>query len=176
MASAGVGRAVAWLAEQQGRAADTAEPVAALVSRLIDIWPVDDSHSGGSGGAGTVRLFPEFGDGEEVATSAESVRAEMLRLLAAEGDATLGVRFLDRVVRAHYGGGEHDALLAVVELIGPSAAGKFLPDFVREHFASLAKDNLTLLREVGELGTQPPEFESDLDGLRQAVAAAAGLD
>ena len=167
MASAGVGRAVAWLAEQQGRAADTAEPVAALVSRLIDIWPVDDSHSGGSGGAGTVRLFPEFGDGEEVVTSAESVRAEMLRLLAAVGDATLGVRFLDRVVRAHYGGGEHDALLAVVELIGPSAAGKFLPDFVREHFASLAKDNLTLLREVGELGAAGAAWRGALrDGLR----------
>ena len=167
MASAGVGRAVAWLTEERRRAAGTGDPIEPLVSRLIDIWPSDDSDPEGMGGSGRYNLFEELGD-EGEATSAESVRAEMLRLLAALGDASLGVRFLDRVVRTRYAGGEHDALLRVIELIGPRAAAKFLPDFLREHFANLAADNLTLLREIGEL---EPAGAGWRDALRDALRA-----
>ena len=103
----------------------------------------------------------------------------MLRLLAAVGDASLGVRFLDRVVRTRYAGGEHDALLDVIELIGPPAAGKFLPDFLGENFASLAEDNLTLLREVGELEAAGGVWRETLrDALRavfQALPPALGV-
>ena len=171
MASAGVGRAVAWLTEQRRRAAGTGDPIEPLASRLIDVWPSDDSDTEGMGSSGRYNPFEDLGH-EGEATTAESVRAEMLRLLAALGDASLGVRFLNRVVRTRYAGGEHDALLRVIELIGPRAAAEFLPDFLREHFANLAADNLTLLREVGDLESAGDAWRDTLRETLRAVFQA----
>ena len=59
-----------------------------------------------------------------------------------------------------------------VELIGPRAAAEFLPDFLREHFANLAADNLTLLREVGDLESAGDAWRDTLRETLRAVFQA----
>ena len=133
--STGIDSAVAWVAEEYGGSDDAArERAERLVSRLIDIWPIDDGE-------------PD-----------ETARADMLGLLAEVGDAALGVRFLRRVVLADYSGRENEELLAVLALIGPRAAGEFLPGFLKDNFADRPESALALLGGLGAIEPADPAW------------------
>ena len=112
VASAGIEGAVAWVAEALDRNAGVADDrIGGLVSRLLDLW------------ASTRKGRNEEG------------RIGMLALLCRLGDEARIGRFLREVVLSSYSGGENEALAAAVTVVGPKAAGRFLPDLVETHFA-----------------------------------------
>lgn len=140
--------AVAWVAEELDRnAGKTDERILALVSRLIDAWPTgpDDEDSQG--------------------------RARMLRLLCASGDEDRAARFLREVVLARYDGSENEALAVVVDMIGPSAARRFLLDLADAHLRRRPADTLALLRCLADTRDESTGSAWD-DVLRDAVRAA----
>ena len=172
MVSAGIGRAVAWVAEECARDGTSGERIERLVSRLVDLWPTGSRHPDEAfGAAGFARH-----DGDwpvvETSTARESARADMLHLLAAVGDASLAARFVSRVIRAGYDGSENEDLLAVLDLIGPRDAAALLSDLVKDHFARLPEPILSLEREIG---AREPEIAAWRDtqgaGLRSALLA-----
>ena len=134
LASAGVGRAVAWLAAELDRNTGVAdERIGRLASELIDIWP--------PGRAGQDKQS----------------RARMLSLLSAAGDEERIARFLHEVALLRYSGSENEDLVTAMEMIGPNAAKRFLLDLTGAHFAQRPKEILALLRRLGET---PGEFAS----------------
>ena len=168
MVSAGAERAVAWVTGQHERrdaaAGDHAER---LVARLIDIWPADDDGPS----ARASRLSDFWRDREP--RPAESARCAMLRLLVAVGDASLGARFLRRVVLADYSGRENDDLPAAFGLVGPRSAAELLPELSKRHFAHLPEDVLELQRRVDERESADPAWRGPVQaGLRTTLQAA----
>ena len=147
VARAGIDGAVAWVAEdleRHGGAAD--ERIRALVSRLIDVWPADRHVEDAPG------------------------RVRMLRLLCAIGDEKQAARFLGEVALARYAGSENEALAVIVDMIGPSAARRFLLDLVDKHLRRRPTDTLALLRCLDE--TRDDSADSGWDGaLREVVRA-----
>ena len=168
MMSAGPERAVAWVTEElERRDAESGDRAEQLVARLIDIWPADRD----AAVARTSRRTGFWPDRER--TPEESARCAMLRLLATAGDASLGTRFLRRVVLAAYGGAENDDLPALLDLVGPQPAGAFLADLAKRHFADLPEDVLELQRRVDERESAHPVWRDRLRAGLQAVLRAA---
>ena len=148
VARADIAGAVAWVAAERDRnAGDADERIRALVSRLIDVWPTDRHVEDTEG------------------------RARMLRLLCTTGDEDQAARFLREVVLERYDGSENESLAVVVDMIGPSAARRFLLDLVGAHLRRRPTDTLALLRCLDE--TRDESTGSAWDGvLRDAVRAA----
>ena len=150
LASAGIERAVAWVAEEidrNGGGAD--ERIGGLVSRLIDGWAT------APGGGG------------------QEARIGMLDLLCGIGDEARIERFLCEVVLSSYRGGENEELAAAITMIGPDAAGSFLPDLSGAHFARRPADTLALLRRLDEAHGGPASSPAPWhDALREGVRAA----
>lgn len=168
MVSAGAERAVAWVTRQHERrdaaAGDHAER---LVARLIDIWPADDDGPS----ARASRLSDFWPDREP--RPAESARCGMLRLLVAVGDASLGARFLRRVVLPDYSGRENDDLPAAFGLVGPHSAAELLPELSKRRFADLPEDVLELQRRVDERESADPAWRGPVQtALRTTLQAA----
>ena len=127
LAGGDVAGAVAWVAADLDRnRAAGGERVRERTAQLIDAWPSS----------------PYDRDAEG--------RARMLRLLAATGDEAQAERFLRTVVLARYDGSENEALAVVVDMIGPSAARRFLPDLAAAHLRRRPADILALLRCLDE--------------------------
>ena len=127
LAGPGIGGAVAWLAAELGRnsgAADTR--IRRLASELVDMWPAGRS-----------------GHDKES-------RARMLGFLSGVGDKACLSRFLHDVILSHYTGSENEDLPASLKLVGPKAAGQFLPALVDAHFTQRPKETLDLLRRLRE--------------------------
>ena len=130
---ADIAGAVAWVASGLDRnAEDTEAPDASdervrkLTARLIDAWPTGRHDEDAQG------------------------RSAMLRLLRTTGDEDQAERFLQEVVLPRYDGSENEALAVVVDMIGPSAARRFLLDLVGEHLRRRPTDSLALLRCLAE--------------------------
>ena len=169
VASAGIAGAVAWLAEECARDDTAGDRTERLVSRLIDLWPTGGHPDRAFGPGGF-----DAGDwpAAETSTERESARADMLHLLAAVGDASLAARFVSRVIRAGYDGTENEDLPAVLDLIGPRAAGELLPDLLKDHFARRPEPTLALLREIGAREPASPAWRaSQQAGLRAVLLA-----
>ena len=97
----------------------------------------------------------------------------MLALLCRLGDEARIGRFLREVVLSSYSGGENEALAAALTVVGPKAAGRFLPDLVETHFARRPRDTLALLRRLGEEHGDPASPDASWHGaLRKGVRAA----
>ena len=127
LAGPGIGGAVAWVAgelERNAGAADTR--IRRLASELVDMWPAGRS-----------------GHDKES-------RARMLGLLSGVGDKACLSRFLHEVILSHYTGSENEDLPASLKLVGPKAAGQFLPALVDAHFTQRPKETLDLLRRLRE--------------------------
>ena len=150
LASAGIERAVAWVSEEIDRNGGGAgERIGGLVSRLIDGWAPAPS-----------------GGGREA-------RIGMLELLCRTGDEARIERFLREVVLSSYRGGENEALAAALTVIGPDAAGRFLPDLSGARFAWRPADTLALLRRLDEAHGGPASSPAPWhDALREGVRAA----
>ena len=168
MVSAGAERAVAWVTEEhERRDAAAGDYAQRLVARLIDVWPADDD--GPSARASRLSDFwPDRGP-----RPGESARCSMLRLLVAVGDASLGVRFLRRVVLADYSGRENDDLPAAFGLVGPHSAAELLPELSKRRFADLPEDVLDLQRRVDERESADRAWRGPVQaGLRATLQAA----
>ena len=150
VASAGLGGAVTWVAEALDRNGGVADDrIEGLVSRLIDLW------------ASTRKGRDKEG------------RIGMLALLCRLGDEARTGRFLREVVLSSYSGGENEALAAALTLVGPKAAGSFLPALVEAHFARRTKDTLALLRRLDEEHGGPASSDASWHGaLRKGVRTA----
>ena len=124
--------AVAWAADEL-RLPDTGGGrVRERLSRLIDIWPTGPYH-------------------EEDAQA----RASMLRLLHSTGDDNRAARFLMKVVLKRYDGSENEPLALVVDMIGPSAARRFLPELAAAHLRRRPTATLALVRCLDETRDEP---------------------
>ena len=150
VASAGIEGAVAWVAEALDRNAGVADDrIGGLVSRLLDLWISTRKGRNEEGRIGMLALLCRFGD-----------------------EARIG-RFLREVVLSSYSGGENEALAAALTVVGPKAAGRFLPDLVETHFARRPRDTLVLLRRLGEAHGDPANPDTSWHGaLRKSVRAA----
>ena len=150
VASAGIERAVAWVAEELDHNGGTAdERIGGFVSRLIDGWAATPS-----------------------GRNQEEARIGMLGLLCGIGDEARIERFLREVVLSSYRGGENEELAAAITLIGPDAAGGFLPDLCKARFAWRPADTLALLRRLDEAHGGPASPAPWHDALRESVRAA----
>ena len=128
VARAGVAGAVAWVADEIERLPDTGGGrVRELLGRLIDIWP-------------TGRHYEEDAQ----------ARALMLRLLHSTGDDNRAGRFLMNVILKRYDGSENEPLALVVDMIGPSAARRFLPELAAAHLRRRPTATLALVRCLDE--------------------------
>ena len=147
MARGDIGGALAWVAAELDRNAGGAdERIQELTARLIDVWPTGPDQDAQG-------------------------RTRMLRLLCTTGDEDQAARFLREVVLARYDGSENEALAVVVDMIGPSAARRFLLDLAGAHLRRRPADTLALLRCLDE--TRDESAGSDWDGvLRDTVRAA----
>ena len=127
--SAGLNVAVEWLTAQLETSGASRERGLALAGRLVGMWRHDEYER------------------EEQATSS---RVRMLDLLTMTGDAALTLRFLREVTLRYYSRDENRSLLCALETIGEEASGRYLPDFVRAHFARMSDQTLALLRGVDD--------------------------
>ena len=148
VSSGGIDGAIAWVAAELDRhAGDADERIRVLVSRLIDVWPTGPYDQDAQG------------------------RARMLHLLFTTGDEDQAAHFLREVVLARYDGSENEALAVVVDMIGPSAARRFLLDLAGAHLRRRPTDTLALLRCLDE--THDESAGSAWDAvLRDTVRAA----
>ena len=127
LAGAGIGGAVAWVAELLDRNGGRADPdVRRLASELVDIWPTG-----------------RCGRNEES-------RARMLGLLTAAGDRECLSRFLRQVIVPDYTGGENENLAAAIDAVEPEPAGVFLLALVDARFGEQPAEVLALLRRLGD--------------------------
>ena len=127
LAGGDVAGAVAWVAADLDRhAGEGGERVRERTAQLIDAWPTSPYDQDAEG------------------------RARMLRLLSATGDEAQAARFLRRVVLTRYDGSENEPLAVVVDMMGPSAARRFLPDLAAAHLRKRPTDTLALLRCLEE--------------------------
>ena len=148
VAGGGIDGAVAWVAAELDRNAGGAdERIRALVSRLIDVWPTGPYDQDAEG------------------------RARMLRLLSTTGDEGQAARFLREVVLSRYDGRENESLAVVVDMIGPSAARRFLLDLAGTHLRRRPTDTLALLRCLDETRDESAGSAWN-DVLRDTVRAA----
>ena len=151
---ADIAGAVAWAASELDRNAASAdapdasnERIRELTTRLIDAWPTGRHDQDAQG------------------------RSAMLRLLRTTGDEDQAARFLQEVVLARYDGSENEALAVIVDMIGPSAARRFLLDLVGAQLRGRPTDSLALLRCLLETRDESAGSAWD-DALRDAVRAA----
>ena len=131
VARSDIAPAVAWVADELDRLPDTGgERIQELLNRLIDIWPTgpddEDTHA----------------------------RAPMLRLLHSTGDENRAARFLAKVVLRRYDGSENEPLALVVDMIGPSAARRFLTELAAAHLRRRPTATLALVRCLDETRDQ----------------------
>ena len=127
VARSDIAPAVAWVADEVDRLPDTGGgSVREFLSRLIDVWPTgpddEDAHA----------------------------RAPMLRLLHSTGDENRAARFLTKVVLKRYDGNENEPLALVVDMIGPSAARRFLTELATAHLRRRPTATLALVRCLDE--------------------------
>ena len=175
VASAGMEGAVVWVAEALDRNAGVVDDrIGGFVSRLTDLWA-----SALQGGRKEVRLDEVFDlldgadDQSRSGTSGKEACIGMLDLLRRIGDEARLGRFLHEIVLSNYGGGENEALAAALAVVGPKAAGRFLPALVEAHFARNPGDTLALLRRLGEEHGAPAGPDAAWHGtLRKGVRAA----
>ena len=127
LAGAGIGGAVAWLAQRIEPGGDGADPdIAPLASELVGIWPAGSP------------------------ARDEPSRARMLRLLSAVGDGACLSRFLLDVVVSDYTGGENEDLPVAMEAVGPEVARRFLLALIDERFWQRPEAILALLGRLEE--------------------------
>ncbi len=127
VARSDIAGAVAWVADEADRLPDTGGGrVRELLSRLIDSWPTG----------------PYDDDAQ--------ARALMLRLLHSTGDENRAARFLMKVVLKRYNGKENEPLALVVDMIGPSAAHRFLTELAAAHLRRRPTATLALVRCLDE--------------------------
>ncbi len=132
VARSDIAGAVAWVADELDRLPDTGGGrVRELLSRLIDIWPT--------------RPYDEDAQ----------ARALMLRLLHATGDENRAARFLVKVVLKRYDGSENEPLALVVDMLGPSAARRFLTELAAAHLRRRPTVTLALVRCLDETRDEP---------------------
>ncbi len=110
VARSDIAGAIAWVADEFDRLQDTGGGrIRELLSGLIDVWPTgpydEDAHA----------------------------RALMLCLLHSTGDENRAARFLRRVVLKRYDGSENEPLALVVDMLGSSAARRFLTALAAAH-------------------------------------------
>ena len=127
LAGAGIGGAVAWLAERIERDGDGAD-IARLASEVVGIWPA---------------YRPDRD---------EASRARMLGLLPAVGDGECLSRFLLDVVVPDYTGVENGELPAAIEAVGPETGTRFLTALVDARFWRKPEELLALLRRLEDEG------------------------
>ena len=138
-----IGRAVDWARGQADRDADQA---CDLISRLISVWPPEESGRNGKG------------------------RPDMLQLLEWTGDATLAMRFLREILLLRYDGSENEVLPAVLRLADPRDVAGFLVDLVASRFLFHPDAMLALLLRLGESGDF--DWRDTLGGSAGAALAA----
>ena len=127
LAGAGIGGAVAWVAELLDRNGGRADAeIGRLASELVDIWPTGRS-------------------GRD-----EESRARMLGLLTEVGDGECLSRFLPEVVVPDYTGGENETLVAAIDAVGPEAAGGFLLALVDAQLGRRPAEVLAFLRRLAD--------------------------
>ena len=127
LAAAGIGGAVAWLAERVERSGDGADPdIARVASDLVGIWPAG---------------WPDRD---------ERSRTRMLRLLSAVGESDCLSRFLLDAVVSDYTGAENGDLPAAMEAVGPEVACRFLLALIDARFWQRPEEILALLRRLEE--------------------------
>ena len=127
VARSDIAGAVAWVADELDRLRDTGGGrVRELLSRLIGIWPTAP--------------YDEDAEG----------RALMLRLLHSTGDENRAARFLRKVVLKRYDGSENEPLAVVVDMVGPSAARRFLTELAAAHLRRRPTATLALVRCLDE--------------------------
>ena len=149
IAGAGIGGAVAWVADELDRNGGTAdERIEQLVTKLIGLWPTHGNH-----------------DGDRPS------RARMLELLSGIGDEARTLRFLRDVVLSRYRHGDNEHLPAAVSIVGPAAAGNFLTDLAIGHVTRHTGAVLALLRLVEE-ERRESAVAAWRDALRKSVQAA----
>ena len=127
LAGAGIGGAVAWLAERIERDGDGAD-IARLASEVVGIWPA---------------YRPDRD---------EPSRARMLGLLPAVGDGECLSRFLFDVVVPDYTGAENGELPAAIEAVGPETGTRFLIALVDARLWRRPEELLALLRRLEDEG------------------------
>ena len=118
-----------------------------LISRLISIWPSEESSRNGKG------------------------RPEMLHLLERTGDHTLTMRFLREILLLRYDGSENENLPPVLRLAHAGDVAAFLVELVESRFLFHPDSVLTLLLRLGESGDF--DWRDTLDA--SALAALAAL-
>ena len=143
LAGAGIGGAVAWLAERIGQGGDSAD-IARLASEVVGIWPA---------------VSPDRD---------EPSRVRMLGLLTSVGDGECLSRFLFDVVAPDYTGGENGELPAAMEAVGPEIATRFLAALVDARFWRRPEELLALLRRLEDEGGAP-EADPQIGMVREAV-------
>lgn len=158
LAGAGIGGAVAWVAELLDRNGGRADAdIGRLASELVGIWPAGRS-------------------GRD-----EESRARMLGLLTEVGDGECLSRFLREVVLPDYTGGENENLAAAIDAVGPEPAEEVLPALVDARFGQRPAEVLALLWRLadGQDGSEDGAVGEMLRGavrsvLRAVSAAPAG--
>ncbi|MDE0059529.1 MAG: 2OG-Fe(II) oxygenase [Defluviicoccus sp.] len=155
LAGAGIGGAVAWVAELLDRKGGRADAdIERLASELVGIWPAGRS-------------------GRD-----EESRARMLALLTEVGDGECLSRFLREVILPDYSGGENESLVAAIDAVGPEAAEGFLLALVDAQFGRRPADVLALLRRLAdgrdgtEGGARSEMLRGTLRSVLRAVSAA----
>ena len=78
----------------------------------------------------------------------------MLRLLHSTGDENRAARFLTKVVLKRYDGSENEPLALVVDMVGPSAARRFLSELAAAHLRRRPTATLALVRCLDETRDQ----------------------
>ena len=124
VAGAGIKHAVSWAATQHGLVSGA--EMRRILVRLADLWPAKS-------------------DGYQ-----DHNRAEMLRLLGANGDADLATHFLEQTVLDHYDGSENASLAGLISFVGPATASRFLPQLVEKYISLRPKEIVSLLALAGE--------------------------
>ena len=127
LAGAGIGGAVAWLAERIERDGNGAE-IARLESEAVELWPTGSPDRD------------------------EPSRVRMLGLLSAMGDGDCLSRFLLDAVVPDYTGGENGELPAAMKAVGPATGTRFLTALVDARFWRRPEELLALLRRLEDEG------------------------
>ena len=158
LARAGIGRAVAWFADDLARLEhdpDARRHLSGLASQLIDAWPAPDP----------MRFYRRHHtDG------AQQALRDALRLLRRLGDEATTGRFLREVAIRHYSGGENDELLATAPAVTPATLQVWLPKFAEVNLPGFPEGVLDLLWRLCPRTDSPVEPDQRR---RPALAAAA---
>ncbi len=153
LAGAGIGGAVAWLAERIEREGDGGD-IVPLASEVVGLWPSGSPDRD------------------------EPSRVRMLGLLPAVGDGDCLSRFLFDVVVPDYTGGENGELPAAMETVGPETGTRFLIALVDARFWRRPEEILALFRSLEDQNGSSARMVRE--GVRSVLrtvseAAAPGL-